>query len=83
LACVNIKIDTLLKISLSEIRYLAKKEGSSPRELRREMQAVIDEAWENPAAAASWNRYFPDGKKPSVEEFIWRLGGEVKRLIKN
>lgn len=62
------------------IQELAQREGKSPEEIRRSMQECIDEAWDNKTqtSAAAWLRYFPDGKKPTLEEFMCRLAKELK-----
>lgn len=49
--------------------------------VRREMQKSLDEAWEvscrDPRIKAKWDELFPDGRKPTLEEFIIRLSQEV------
>lgn len=63
------------------IRGTAAHFGITAQECQDEMQAALDEAWENsrhdPAARAAWERYFPDGKKPSLEDFMARLAAEI------
>ena len=54
------------------IRKMALMEGVDEAAARRELQAAIDEAWNNPAGRAAQQRIFPEGK-PSVEEFIFRV----------
>ena len=55
---------------------IAAQEGCSVAHIRKEIQASIDDAWENTGtpgnlqAQLSWQRLFPGGKKPTVEEFI-------------
>ena len=51
------------------------------KEIQDSIQEAIDEAWElsrsDPAMKAHWDQLFPDGKKPSREEFINRLALEL------
>ena len=55
---------------------LAAQEGCSMAHIRRSIQACIDAAWNNVwtpgnlKAQVRWQRLFPGGKKPTVEEFI-------------
>lgn len=62
------------------IRFTARKAGVPALVARMEMQAAIDEAWENSnnGTTAAWQMYFPDGRKPTVEEFIAKLGQKLK-----
>ena len=65
------------------IRELAKKEGCSPAAIRQSIQESIDDAWDNRVSresTAAWLQYFPDGKKPSVDEFITRLASIIRPL---
>ena len=59
------------------IREVARRENKSPAAARAAMQEALDEAWEqslkDPEGAAVWRGYFPDGKKPSLDEFIVRM----------
>lgn len=54
---------------------------ATAEDVAREIQMALDEAWEasqsDPTAKAHWERLFPDGKKPSQEEFIKRLAQEL------
>lgn len=54
---------------------------ATAEDVEREIQLALDDAWErsrnDPAAKAYWQRLFPDGKKPSQEEFIKRLSQEL------
>ena len=44
----------------------------------------MDEAWassrNDPVASAYWEKMFPGGRKPSLEEFICRVAKEVEYL---
>lgn len=62
------------------IRETARRFGITPEQCKADMQAAIDEGWrtEDPAARAYWAELFPDGRKPTVEEFIVRLAGELQ-----
>ena len=58
------------------LSMIAAKEGCSVAHIRRSIQASIDEAWNrswvpgNINAQVNWQRLFPGGNKPTVEEFI-------------
>lgn len=62
------------------IHNLARTEGKPASEIRCEIQKSIDEAWTNKTAetAAAWLKYFPDGRKPSVEKFIVTVGSKLQ-----
>lgn len=68
------------------IRGTGQKIGITSAQARAEMQEAIDAGWEasqnDPAAKARWLEMFPDGKKPSVEEFITVLGTRVQNQSK-
>ena len=55
---------------------IASKERTTPRKVRAAMQEAIDEAWSevwtpgNLHAQVVWQRLFPDGRRPTPEEFI-------------
>lgn len=70
----RIKVNTI-------IQNLAARDGVSPAEVRASIQEAIDEAWNNKTtdSAAAWLRYFPNGKKPSIEQFIATLGSELRK----
>lgn len=61
------------------IRGTADRFGQSPEEVRREIQACIDEAWdtEDPAAMKLQRELFPDGK-PTPEQFISTVAKHLK-----
>ena len=63
------------------IKGTARHFGESELQIRKDMQEAIDEAWAasrtDPAARATWEVYFPGGEKPSLEQFIARLGSVV------
>lgn len=55
---------------------LAIQQGCSMTQIRREIQACIDDAWNdawtpgNLQAQINWQLVFPGGGKPTVEQFI-------------
>lgn len=55
---------------------MAAQQGCSVADIRGAIQASIDDAWNNAwmpgnlHAQIQWQRMFPGGKKPSVEQFI-------------
>lgn len=63
------------------IQTVAANEGKTPAEVRASVKEAIDEAWafsrHDPAAKAAWDRYFPSGKKPTVEAFIVHLADYI------
>lgn len=65
------------------IWLLAAQEGCTMAQARRSMQDCIDEAWDrawtpgNLQAQVNWQRIFPGGKKPTVEEFIVGMARKI------
>ena len=63
---------------------LAVKHDCSMAQIRCDIQACIDEAWEhawtpgNLQAQVNWQLVFPGGKKPTVEEFIVVIARKIK-----
>ena len=63
------------------IRYVARTEGKTVRQVRQSMQEALDDAWStawqpgNIRAQLRWQRLFPGGRRPTVEEFIVRISG--------
>lgn len=53
---------------------IANRFGTTPEEVRREIQASIDEAWatDDPEIKARQNELFPNGK-PTAEQVILTL----------
>ena len=62
------------------IKKIAKAHGVSTKEVYEEMQKAIRVGREStdPSVRAMWDRLFPNGKEPTVEEFIRTLTHEVK-----
>lgn len=58
---------------------IAKQYGTTPEEVRREIQASIDEAWSTAdlAVMKRQRELFPDGK-PTPEQFILTLAAHEK-----
>jgi len=68
----------------SVIARLAERHGVSPEEVVADIQEALDAAW-NAAwlggdihAQIAWQRLFPGGLKPTVEELIYRVAVEAK-----
>lgn len=61
------------------LRAVAAKNGVSAAEVRQSIQEAIDAAWDNPdpAAKARQQQLFPDGRTPTVEEFLIRVSREL------
>ncbi|WP_449290984.1 hypothetical protein [Oscillibacter ruminantium] len=68
--------------SLEEV---AKKEGVSVFEVRREIANALEEGKRSsdPAVQAAWARIPHAGEEPTVEEVITYLASEVKRAKNN
>lgn len=62
------------------IRQVAQREGLSEGEVRRQMQAALDAAWDSTdgAVKAEQARLFPDGK-PTLEQFILTVARATER----
>lgn len=64
-------------------RKIAKQNGVSVKEVKDEMQKALDDAWNNPDKSADVRfnqmKMAPDGKKPSVDEFIRYCSSEIKQ----
>lgn len=56
------------------IKQIAKKNGVSPNQVKKDMKEAIRMAMLNrnstPQSKALWDKLSPDGKEPSVEQFI-------------
>ena len=50
--------------------------GTTPEEVRAEIQTAIDAAWNDPDSAAFREQLFPEGK-PAPELFVQRLAEHV------
>ena len=70
--------------STAAIQAIAIKKNKTSDEIRQAMQEALDiawaEAWQvgNLPAQLEWQRLFPDGRKPSVEEFILNIAKRVQ-----
>lgn len=75
------KIRERLKVKRA-IKGTALHFGESELQIRKDMQEAIDEAWAasrtDPAARDAWEKYFPGGEKPSLDQFIATLGLRLK-----
>lgn len=66
------------------LALLAARDGCSVAYIRNAIQASIDDAWSrawaqgNLQAQAYWQQLFPNGMKPTVEEFIAAMARQVK-----
>lgn len=54
------------------IRQIAKERGISPKKVEEEMRYAIREAMatKEPQAQALWKQLAPDGKEPSIDQFL-------------
>ena len=59
---------------------IARDKGLSTKQIRAAMQEALDAAWDeawqqgNIYGQVAWQKYFPGGRKPSLDEFIIVLG---------
>lgn len=78
------KLTNIIKGNLSIMR-VAIQQGVPYKEVRKDIQEALEEAWSeawapgNLLAQVKWQRLFPGGRKPTVEEFIIRLGDELQK----
>lgn len=65
---------------MNVLKRVAKAHGVSEKEVREEIKIAIKAGRENPdpQARMMWDKFFPDGKEPTPEEFIKVIAGEVK-----
>ena len=62
---------------------MAAQQGCTMKQIRDEIQACIDEAWDsawtpgNLHAQIKWQQLFPGGNKPTVEEFVVVMAQEI------
>lgn len=79
---IDMIFDSKKRRSIRAIKKTAALHGISEQQCREEMQAALDSGWENalrdPAVKAAWEKYFPDGGKPSLEDFMARLAAELR-----
>ena len=56
------------------VKQIAKKHGVSPQQVKKDLKEAIHVAMLNrnktPESKALWNKLSPDGKEPSIEQFI-------------
>ncbi|MBR5922968.1 MAG: hypothetical protein IKZ59_04155 [Clostridia bacterium] len=62
------------------IRKIAKQNGVTPKEVREDMKAAIRASMtsNSPGARAFWSRLSPDGKEPSIGEFIRACAEQIE-----
>lgn len=81
---MNAKLTNIIKGNLAIIRAAIQR-GIPYKEVRKDIQETLDEAWNetwapgNLLAQVKWQRLFPGARKPTVEEFIIRLGDELQK----
>ena len=63
-------------------REVAKRHGVSVEEVKKDMQAAVDHAYEKPSLRNLHTQgVFPEGEKPTVDEFIAHATRVVKARI--
>lgn len=55
---------------------IAAQTGTTPEEIRADIQAAIEAAWNDPDSATFRAQLFPEGK-PEPEQFIRVMAGQV------
>lgn len=60
------------------IKQIAKENGVSVDEVRRDMEIAIKEGYHNPDTRQKWSEMFGEGVLPTPEEFICTISKEVK-----
>ena len=63
------------------IRQIAKKHGITTAEVKREMRLAIQEAMKStdPVTREHWNVLSPNGKEPTIEQFLTYMVGQISR----
>lgn len=63
------------------IRQIAKEHGVTPAEVKRDMRLAIQEAMKStdPVAREYWNVLSPNGKEPTIEQFLTYMVGQISR----
>jgi len=75
------KRQKMLERGRAALREVARQEGISVAEVRKEINIAIAEAMrtEDPKAKALWRSLFPEGYVPTPEEFIVVVAGVVQK----
>lgn len=62
------------------IRQIAREHGVTPAEVKRDMQFAIREAMQStdPIARAHWTKISPNGKEPTIDQFLKYTVGQVR-----
>lgn len=59
------------------MKQVAKQNGVSVREVRRQIKLAIEEAGNDPIARHIWDSYFGKNSIPTVEEFIGVMADQM------
>lgn len=60
------------------IAEVAKKNGVTAEEVRREIESAIREAYKNKDTRSNWDKIFGNGVVPSPEEFLRTMAEKLK-----
>ena len=62
------------------LRKIARKNGTTPEQVRRDIQAAIDASFDNPdpAVQAAWRDIPYKGDRPTAEEAVLGLAARVR-----
>lgn len=61
------------------IREIAKQNGVTPRQVKADMREAMRVSMQSdkPAAREFWKRLSPDGREPSIGDFIKACAGQI------
>lgn len=61
------------------IKQIAKQNGVTPRQVKADIREAMRASMRSssPAARAFWGKMSPDGKEPSIGEFIRACAGQI------
>ena len=74
-----------MKKTETALRKVAEENGVSVEEVRRDIQAIIDDLYnsDDPEIKSKWRSITETGQKPTVEQMIEYLTAKVTRQMNN
>ena len=74
-----------MKNTETALRNVAEENGVSVEEVRREIQAIIDDLYnsDDPEIKSNWHSITETGQKPTVEQMIEYLSAKVTSQLNN
>lgn len=75
----------IMKNTEAALRKVAEENGVSVEEVRREIQAIIDDLYnsDDPEIKSKWRSITETGQKPTVEQMIEYLTAKVTSQMNN